>query len=299
MAITFDGAERLITLTSGTVELDVIDLYSRWKDYVKTSDGGKYAPAFAPLGGDDIDPVAGTTVPLYAFLVNGWRIKPQEASHTLTVTAGILLVSGGGDPFIDTTGSFMVRVNYQQPVQAITVESGTSGLTPTESAQLGVIQEVEDKVDIIDTNVDAILVDTGSIEDKVDIIDTNVDAILADTSSIEGKVDVVDANVDTALASLASVSSRLPAALSGGKMDSTLSSSERDAVAAALLDLAARVETGMTLRQALRILTAVLAGKSSGFPDSPVFRDVNDTKPRVTATLDDDGNRTAVTLDAT
>jgi hypothetical protein len=251
MAITFDGAERLITLTAGTVTLDVHDLYSRWKDWNKTGDNAKYAIAFETVGGDDIDLGAGTKVPLYAFLVNGWRIKPQEASHTLNVTAGILLVDGGGDPFVNTTGSYIVRINYQQPVQAIKVETGTSGLTPTESTQLGVIQEVEDKVDIIDTNVD-------------------------------------------------SISSRIPTALVGGKMDSALDGTEREAIANALLDLAAGVETGLTMRQALRIALAVLAGKSSGWPAggaSEKFRDTNDTKDRVTATVDADGNRTAVTLD--
>jgi hypothetical protein len=82
------------------------------------------------LGGDDIDTVAGTKVPIYDFLQNGWRIKPQEANHTLTVTDGILLVQGGGDPFVATNGSYVVRVNYQQPVQAISF-STSGGSAPT------------------------------------------------------------------------------------------------------------------------------------------------------------------------
>lgn len=48
----------------------------------------------------------------------------------------------------------------------------------------------------------------------------------------------------------------------------------------------------------LRLMAAVLLGKVSGHPGSPDFRDVNDTKNRVSATTDADGNRTAVTLDA-
>lgn len=128
MAITFDGATKQITLTAGTVTLDVVDLYSRWKDWVLDSDNSKWAEAFAPVGGDTIDVSAGTAIPLYAFLVNGWRIKPQEADHTLAVSGGVLLVSGGGDPFVNTTGAFVVRINYQQPVQAITVNTaGGSG----------------------------------------------------------------------------------------------------------------------------------------------------------------------------
>jgi len=63
-------------------------------------------------------------------------------------------------------------------------------------------------------------------------------------------------------------------------------------------DLSDGVETGMTLRQSLRILTAALAGKASGLGTNyPVFRDVNDTKDRITAETDIYGNRTSVTLD--
>ena len=124
MAISFDAATQRINLSAGTVALNVRDLYSKRKEWVQVADNAKYFPAFSVTGGDTIDAGAGTSVPCYAFLLNGWRIKPQEANHTLAVTGGVLLVSGGGDPFVDTTGSFVVRVNYSQPVQAITVSTG-------------------------------------------------------------------------------------------------------------------------------------------------------------------------------
>lgn len=60
------------------------------------------------------------------------------------------------------------------------------------------------------------------------------------------------------------------------------------------------VEGSYTLRQALRVILAVLAGKVSGMNSlTPVFRDINDTKNRVTASTDASGNRTSVTLDVT
>ena len=71
-------------------------------------------------------------------------------------------------------------------------------------------------------------------------------------------------------------------------------------IANGLLDLSNGVETGLTVRQALRLDTAALCGKSSGFPSGPgVFRNVGDTKARITATVDSDGNRINVTTDAT
>ena len=86
----------------------------------------------------------------------------------------------------------------------------------------------------VDSNVDAILVDTGTtlpstlstIEGKVDTVDTNVDSVLADTgttlpstlSTIEGKIDTVDNNVD---AVLVDTGTTLPSTLSTieGKVD--------------------------------------------------------------------------------
>lgn len=58
------------------------------------------------------------------------------------------------------------------------------------------------------------------------------------------------------------------------------------------------VETGYALKDVLRLIFAVLCGKSSGLPNSPVYRDVNDTTNRVSGTLDSNKNRTAVTLDS-
>lgn len=126
MTITFDGTTKVISLSLGTTELDVVDLYSRWKDWVNLGNAN-YLPAFESVGGNPIDSASGTAVPLYAFLINGWRLRPQPADHTLYVSGGVLLVSGGGDPFINPVGSYVVRINYQQPVQAITVSTGGGG----------------------------------------------------------------------------------------------------------------------------------------------------------------------------
>ena len=67
-----------------------------------------------------------------------------------------------------------------------------------------------------------------------------------------------------------------------------------------LLDQAAGVETNITLRQGLRLMLAAMAGKASGMATtSAIIRDTNDTKNRITATVDVNGNRTAVSYDVT
>jgi hypothetical protein len=135
MTTQFDGPNKHITLSLGVTTLSVQSLWSDWVRWHALSDNGKYLPAFRLLGGDPIDAAAGTSVPFYAYLLSGWRIRPQEANHTLNVTGGVLLVDGGGDPFVNTLGGFTVRINYSQPVQAINVwATSTTGLTPANIA---------------------------------------------------------------------------------------------------------------------------------------------------------------------
>ena len=135
-------------------------------------------------------------------------------------------------------------------------------------------------------------------------VNTEVDTALSDvglTSTVTGRI---DAAISTRLAtagytapdnaSIASIltdtGTDIPALI-----DAVPTANEN---ADALLDRAAGVETGHTLRQSLRLMLAALVGKLSGAATTTVtIRDVNDTKNRITATVDSDGNRTAVTED--
>ena len=110
MAYSFDGANRLITLTTGTTSFSAQDLYSRWKDWAATDDNSKYVEAFRTIGGD---PLGGAvTAGDYYFLNNaeGWRIRPQEADHSLSIDGNLY----GEDPalpiFSPTIGSYNVLV---------------------------------------------------------------------------------------------------------------------------------------------------------------------------------------------
>jgi hypothetical protein len=59
------------------------------------------------------------------------------------------------------------------------------------------------------------------------------------------------------------------------------------------------IEDNYSLREAIRIILSMSAGKLSGASGTSILiRDVNDTKDRISATVDSSGNRTAVTLDA-
>lgn len=65
--------------------------------------------------------------------------------------------------------------------------------------------------------------------------------------------------------------------------------------------LEAVIEPGLTLRQALRLVAAAQAGKLSGGGTTTVTikSAVDDSKNRIVATVDSEGNRTAITYDLT
>ncbi len=70
-------------------------------------------------------------------------------------------------------------------------------------------------------------------------------------------------------------------------------------VADALLDRSGAVESSLTPRQALRLIAAALAGKVSISGNTVTFRNaVDDSKDRITATTDSNGQRTAISVDA-
>lgn len=62
---------------------------------------------------------------------------------------------------------------------------------------------------------------------------------------------------------------------------------------------AATMEGAFTAVQYMRLFAGVLLSKASGLPTAPKYRDTADTKDRVVAVTDTDGNRTSVTLDGT
>lgn len=86
--VTFDGINKLIIVDSWITELDAeIDIYSDWKEWVILSDNTKYLPALSALWGEDIGwgRFNGKTF----FILNWWKLRPQEASHELIISWNI------------------------------------------------------------------------------------------------------------------------------------------------------------------------------------------------------------------
>ena len=146
MAITLNGATKRIILDSASVS--AAQIWSAWVDWHEANQ--QWPLAFQLVGGNALG--GGLFIPPYFFLLNGWRVRPMEASHNLLI-AGNLFVDGGGVPVVGTLGTYQVNVNYTVPVQAQGIAtSGSTGPTASEIAA-AVRADIAAELARIDANV--------------------------------------------------------------------------------------------------------------------------------------------------
>jgi hypothetical protein len=100
MIATFDGATRIATLAPGVTTLSVKALYLDWKAWA--TNNPQWLPAFWLVQGNTVEGFIFT-------LDNGWKVRPQEANHTLAVE-GTLRTSTGDYPYVPTLGGFSVNI---------------------------------------------------------------------------------------------------------------------------------------------------------------------------------------------
>lgn len=132
---TFDGDNLLVTLAApsgGVLDLDVqVDLYSDWKEWMLASFANmKYPPLFTTFGGDGVT----VTIDAGAYYkfnnAAGWRIKPDESDHDVTMIGSLIALDATLPMFTPTTGGFTVLVNGVQPIT--TVVAVGSGVLPAD-----------------------------------------------------------------------------------------------------------------------------------------------------------------------
>jgi len=186
--------------------------------------------------------------------------------------------------------------------RTLTAIADSSGITTLLSRIAGALTITSGKVDVNDK--------TGFSGTATNMVPD----VSADVTAIKGKTDNLPsdpADESLLVAAADAIMNRIGAGGSGltalgdtriAHLDADVSS--RNATTPpAVSDIADAVhdeviEGALTSRQIQRIMLAPLAGKSTGAgTDTVSFRDTADAKNRITATVDDNGNRTAVTLD--
>jgi hypothetical protein len=120
--MTFDGANKRIVLTTASVSASEIwTAYMNWLALDVTN--AKWGLAMTQVGGDELG--GGLFIPIYVFLKTGWKVRPMEASHSLTIT-GNLFTEDGSNPLVPPLGSFTVLTTLTVPVQAQAMAGGGS-----------------------------------------------------------------------------------------------------------------------------------------------------------------------------
>lgn len=207
-----------------------------------------------------------------------WSIR--ETSSNLTHILGTALTETAGQiaaafkQFFDVgtpTGTMKAITNV---VTATNLTNAPTSGDLTATMKLSVNAEADTAIS------DAALATAANLAIVAGYLDTEVASILA--------------AVDTEIATLVAELAKVP------KSDAAVS---WNATALAAIGDAAHdevVEGSLTHRQITRLVLAALAGKLNGAATVTVnIRDNADTKNRIVATVDADGNRSAVTLDAT
>jgi hypothetical protein len=151
----------------------------------------------------------------------------------------------------------------------------------------------------VSADVAAVKVDTATSLTNESTINTNVLSRLA-TSGYTAPDNTSIGSIKTKTDQLAFTGALVNAQVKGLDADvitsSALATSAVSEIVAGVL--AGVVEGTITVKQALMLLDAALGGKVDGAATSTMhFRNPADTKDRITATVDPDGNRSAVALD--
>jgi hypothetical protein len=267
---------------------------------------------------------------------NGWYEKELDATDTDTV--GILIVAVNESGALPVWREFQVveEAVFDRDYAASATGIVGTAQTGDSFARLGAPAGASVSADVAAVKVDtaAILVDTGTtLDGRIPAalvggrMDVSVGAMAANTmTAAAAAADLTTelqsglataaalATVDTVVDGIKAVTDLLPdaGALTSLATAAGVADLPTNAELATALDplptaaenaaalLAAAVEGAVTVVQSLRLANAALGGKASGLETTTAtYRNLADDADRVVATVDADGNRTAVTLTLT
>lgn len=218
-------------------------------------------------------------------------------------------ISGGMS--MRTFSSGTLAANLVPTRQMVVSLTGSSGFDATASLVVSMVAALTGSGDLEASivgwlNAEVALTGTGDLE--ADMVATaNAVVALSGTGSLEATISAFgDMTIDIVVTgtglSTANVGSAVWGALASAN-NSTGSMGEKvNDAGSASNPWTEVIESGYTAAEILRLLASVMAGKSSGGSTGAAtvaFRDLGDTKDRVTAAVDGSGNRTTVTRDAT
>jgi len=216
--------------------------------------------------------------------LNPFHANSCSLSATLTFgVAGNYLISnthsriaGMTTPIIDT-GAAIANVNLAMPGYDRGIEIQNLNAVGTDEFSIsgqGQIIYAASSSGNVEQSGDFRVTNIGGVTISEDDNTANIAATLVDTADIQPKIGAPATTVSGDIAALNDIS--VADILAGGDVD------------------------GFTVEGSLKLILASAAAKLSGAATTTVtIRAADDSKDRITATVDVDGNRSAVTLDAT
>lgn len=138
MPLTIDWTASLILITSPTTEVDAQVLHDFIEDEMATPVGALHADIINPEGKIEDPSQPGVFSQIIIILNSPWQIQFWGGSGYTRIFGG-KIVGGLADEVLKATGTAGDISILESPVDGLTVATGGSGLTPTESAQLAAI----------------------------------------------------------------------------------------------------------------------------------------------------------------
>lgn len=225
--------------------------------------------------------------------------------------------------------SALNALSGHDPGSTLAAQTDVSGLNdPTAAA---IVDEWESQSQADPTGFRVNVIEVFSTTQTANDNGADINLILADTGELQtdwangGRLDLIldarasQSTADAIETDTQDIQNRLPTTLVGGRIDASVGAITGTAVSTTTAQLGVNVievesvdatdqvadavwdevvESTLTAREVYRVLLSVMAGKSDGGGTATIhFRDYADGTNRVTATVDGNGNRTAITLD--
>jgi hypothetical protein len=156
-SITIVPADLCIGLVCGAgeddVAFDVSDIYKAWKDWFVLSDNSKYPQAMDSGGGDPLGGGESLGRAYFLKVGNGWRICPYTTELSVRIVLnGNLFADPATSPIFDyddVAPGGHTHIEMRTSTLPSIMETGVSGLTSGEAADLATIAAVQTLVDEI------------------------------------------------------------------------------------------------------------------------------------------------------
>ncbi len=216
------------------------------------------------------------------------------ADFSTEVNAAVLAVLGTpiaslAQDIVDTTQAI------SNSLSTLATQVGTAG-DGLSAIPWNAAWDAEVESECADAITAAALATAANLATVAGYLDTEIAAIqTAVVTSIPATLSTIAGYIDTEVAAIKAKTDLIPAAPASttnitAASGVTLTSGERDSIAAALLDLASGVETSVTVRQSLRAMAAALAGKVTG--SGSAYAALGNTgTPRLAVVDDGSGDR--------